>query len=393
MTYAWILAYYGPALGVDWEAQYRNALLEAWTRDSTTSGALGDHVQTAVYDLPNADWLRRAGRPYMEHADSNANTWGGFVWAIALASGDSARVRELRERAARGDSRVLNWRNREFVYESEWTLGLRHDDSGLLLRELLRRPLLSAVDSMMYADALLNTGIDQGKSRQAIEALSGPAGHVFAGAFRWALLIAYALVQPGFDSVAPQAAESLRVYLASHPGSYLEACHVELYRASIGDTLGMRHRLRALRSQFAEDHYPLLCIVLGEALVERWGIRSGDSPTLDTLEAMLRRGGFGDWGGHVAAAILTRLLRQQGRFDRALAATELHVPGYNYLHYVQRCPLLKEEGDLAAIVGDTARAITAYRKYLELRTDPDEGMLAEVEQVRASLNALLTAKG
>jgi hypothetical protein len=55
--------------------------------------------------------------------------------------------------------------------------------------------------------------------------------------------------------------------------------------------------------------------------------------------------------------------------------------------------LLKGEGGLATIVGDTTGAIEAYSRYLTFRTDPDDLGKPQVDSVRAALNALLRAKG
>ena len=38
---------------------------------------------------------------------------------------------------------------------------------------------------------------------------------------------------------------------------------------------------------------------------------------------------------------------------------------------------LREEGRLAALTGDTEGAISAYARFLELRTDPDPGFMQE----------------
>lgn len=52
-------------------------------------------------------------------------------------------------------------------------------------------------------------------------------------------------------------------------------------------------------------------------------------------------------------------------------------------------PSLREEGRLAAMAGDAAGAIRAYRHYLTLRDQPDPGaMTDEVSRVRAHLAAL-----
>jgi hypothetical protein len=59
----------------------------------------------------------------------------------------------------------------------------------------------------------------------------------------------------------------------------------------------------------------------------------------------------------------------------------------------RRVAMLKEEGDLATIVGDTAGAIEAYNRYLAFRTDPDDLGKPQVDSVRAALDALLRARG
>jgi len=77
------------------------------------------------------------------------------------------------------------------------------------------------------------------------------------------------------------------------------------------------------------------------------------------------------------------------RMNFPLAATRA-VPGMNWVNlFAYRAAYLKEEGDLAAIVGDTVGAIRAYNHYLTLRSDPDSGAAQqEVDQVRAALAQL-----
>ena len=54
---------------------------------------------------------------------------------------------------------------------------------------------------------------------------------------------------------------------------------------------------------------------------------------------------------------------------------------------------LREEGRLAALVGDTAGAIRAYRNYLALRSAPEPALQSEVERVRAALRRLEAGEG
>ena len=53
---------------------------------------------------------------------------------------------------------------------------------------------------------------------------------------------------------------------------------------------------------------------------------------------------------------------------------------------------LREEGRLAAAVGDTVGAIRAYRHYLALRENPDPPWRAAWDSVRVELAALSPAR-
>jgi hypothetical protein len=50
---------------------------------------------------------------------------------------------------------------------------------------------------------------------------------------------------------------------------------------------------------------------------------------------------------------------------------------------------LREEGRLAALVGDTSGALRAYRHYLALRENPDPPWRAPWDSVRVELAALV----
>jgi hypothetical protein len=49
---------------------------------------------------------------------------------------------------------------------------------------------------------------------------------------------------------------------------------------------------------------------------------------------------------------------------------------------------LRQEGRLAALTGDTAGAIAAYRHYLALRSNPEPELRADAERVRRDLEQL-----
>ena len=104
-----------------------------------------------------------------------------------------------------------------------------------------------------------------------------------------------------------------------------------------------------------------------------------DAPALAPAEV------YADAVGNLVAA---RLWEQRGDLRRALAAARRWRFGYQLLHRPCLSTHLREEGRLAALLGDRTGAIRAYRHYLALRADPELPLRAETERVRAELTRL-----
>jgi hypothetical protein len=103
----------------------------------------------------------------------------------------------------------------------------------------------------------------------------------------------------------------------------------------------------------------------------------------------MRRGWVMEWPAEIGMLVVARLARQRGQLERAYAAVKDACCWGWALSRHARAPILKEEGELATILGDTARAIDAFKKYLNIRIDPDPGVVeAEVDSVRTALEAL-----
>jgi hypothetical protein len=84
--------------------------------------------------------------------------------------------------------------------------------------------------------------------------------------------------------------------------------------------------------------------------------------------------------------VVARLLEAQGNLPGALAAVRRRAYGLAPLYL---STYVREDGRLAARVGDTAGAIRSYQHYLALRSDPEPALKPETEQVRAELGRLL----
>jgi hypothetical protein len=403
LQYAALLRSAGSVLPLSgWEAEAHRAFEHAWSLDSSTAFLVAQHVQDALVG-EDLEWLRRVGPRYVAVTDTLATEWVGNRWAIAVALGDSATVRDLRARTAAGDPRFAGWGDCYLVQVIENLLGRPRGD-GDLLRTQFRSHVLTRVDSSRLAADLVIEGWEKGRIRQLGEVLTGPLGGLFwnGRSGRQTYVIDFWLMYPGLDSVAALAAESVRV-MAGEPAPryaggvpipqppYLRCYHL-LYRAARGDTVGVRENARGLQPWFHEYAMVGICPALVEALVESHDVRRQGTPALDRLEVLLRRGTYWEFPTNAAVPVLARLLRQRGEFERALAVSRMHAFGWGFFDQ-QRVALLKEEGDLATIVGDTTGAIEAYSRYLAFRTDPDDLGKPQVDSVRAALDALLRAKG
>src|SRR5262249_20606613 len=108
---------------------------------------------------------------------------------------------------------------------------------------------------------------------------------------------------------------------------------------------------------------------------------------LDRLDS-LSAAGPPSWPGNTGANLVIAALREKnGDVPRALAAVRRRVRGLpEALAYLPT--YLREEGRLAALVGDRAGAIAAYGHYLALRPNPEAEVQPEVEAVRGELAGL-----
>jgi hypothetical protein len=222
----------------------------------------------------------------------------------------------------------------------------------------------------------------------------GRVGDAGAGLFerpQWRiLLIEWAYAYTGFDSVAFVAVDSLEAQ-PTLPTDLTARCYLAWYRAYRGDTVGVRDQAERLAAEFARlNPSEGVCPAVVTAFVESWDTSRTDTPALDSLEQVMRAYPNYKHPGGSAMLVVARLARERGQFERALKAAGDALPRYHMTYYLHhRAPFLKEEGELAAILGDTAGAIEAFRKYLNIRVDPDPGVVqAEVDSVRAALEVL-----
>jgi hypothetical protein len=213
-------------------------------------------------------------------------------------------------------------------------------------------------------------------------------------------ILTVALVESGYDAAARDYAREFDL-VADTAGAADAACYAELWRVSQGDTSRTRHRVSRMRQLVrALEPGPLarvgrleVCPLLLEAALERMQVGPNPSPAVDRLESLMRRGTGFELPGNVANLMLARWRARQGDYAAARAVAWGPPAPIGGLFYIVVPAYRKEEGRLAAALGDTAGAIRAYRHYLALRTDPDSGPKAsEVDSVKAHLSQLVGAR-
>jgi serine/threonine-protein kinase len=364
----------------------RRALERAWRLDSTTPHLVGEQLWNALRD-GDRERTVRVGTQFLavaDTADPGDVIIPGFhatSWIIALLRGDSATVQEYRARAERNDPRVATSEVGLALRDAARDLGLPFDDAELVT-ERASAHLVTRIDTVNhFAWDLSRAGPSGGRFDKTIEGLLGPWGlYTWQEAQRWTMLISWSLLYPQLDGAAAVAADSLRQLLSQEVDAVQRSpiteaanarCHVELYRAAHGDTVGVREVIGRLEPLIRETNMAGVCPALVEALLESYQPAQPGAPALERLDSLLQRGTGWEYPACAAMVAVPRLLRQRGEFERALAAARRRWPGYG-LSQQAHVARLKEVGDLSVIVGDTAGAIEAYEELLRLWHDPDD---------------------
>ncbi len=207
-----------------------------------------------------------------------------------------------------------------------------------------------------------------------------------------------AFAEPGYDRIADSIAAAATPKESGNDGTTV--CNSTVWRTIRGDTADTRRmmqRIRELGETAPVAAYPMVgrfhvCPLFLGALLER-GNAGAKAVMLDSLAALLNSGVGLQYPGNVATLYVARWLEEQGKYAAALQMIRRRPYIHNPAFYLALPAHLRQEGRLAALAGDTAGAIRAYRQFLTLRDQPDPGIrLMEVQQARTALDSLLGSR-
>ena len=170
---------------------------------------------------------------------------------------------------------------------------------------------------------------------------------------------------------------------------------MQLYRYESGDVSGMQRAIEPLtnaRQRFPEARAMAweTAATLFEAVVrESTGDSDGAREALARMDALFVQGPAweGRWVQQAMLFVIAGLYERLG--DPAMALSVLDREWFNFNEGdLFEARFASERGRLAALTGDTERAIREYTYYLTVRYDPEPALQAEVDEVRSALAAI-----
>jgi len=197
----------------------------------------------------------------------------------------------------------------------------------------------------------------------------------------------YAETKPLLTAPPPTDASDRRAWVtALFDLAQYELAHGDTTHA--GRVIGQLRQLPRVPGNPVESARPSrLALVLDAQLAARAG-RPDARQCLESLDSLLR---LAPLGLHVRAAgnlVASRLWERAGDLRRAYEAAQRWTPTTGPTEGVLLSTHLREQGRLAAALGEREAAIRAYRRYMKLRPNPEPALKADVAAVRAELERL-----
>jgi tetratricopeptide (TPR) repeat protein len=327
--------------------------------------------------------------------DSTGDVAGFIRWRVAVARRDTAT-----RRAVRAEFPSLSVGSLLRIVQSSQEMGLALEDADEAAGELRRRSGTPAERKQVLL-SLASLFLNRGRPRQHLE-ITEALRRVDPIAREYLRLRVSGALYAGGDTAAGRKAISqlaitadgpLRAGSASRYEQNADICVVGLWRVSRGDLNGLDRALVRLRAPIPHGDSGAATLVgmgcaavlAAKAAVEHG--RGDPGSALHQLDSLLLAGVPMPLGVsenltaarlHAARRDLPAALAAVRRRARWTTFPADYLPSY-----------LREEGRLAAVLGDQSGAIRAYRHYLALLSAPEPSIAHQVEEVRGELAELI----
>jgi DNA-binding SARP family transcriptional activator/TolB-like protein len=381
-----LLLYQGQALGLtDSRARAEASFREASRLDSSYLGPLARMVDVAAF-MGDTARLRRAGHLYLSR-DSTGATADYVRWLIAAGTRDVAS-----QQKARSGFPSLNRATLEQIYLTSQMSGLGLNDAdsaATLIAEIASDDLEKSVALRRAHLLALNRGRPAAATRllRRMDALrtSNVSFQQFA--------MAAAMFNDGDMALADSAARDLARTIARDTLRQLPTDAVRRTSAAVvieslwylaaGDTVRAAEGSDWLRRHAEGQSRNRVLFVLPAMLIGS-RTRSPEGAALRARVDSIALDGCCELPEFVGV-LLARAYEAAGDEASALRVVRRGVWGYPPRLL---STYLREEGRLAARLGDNAGAIRAYEHYLALRSNPEPVLSAERDSIRAEVSRL-----
>ena len=386
-------------------ASPRRRAAEAFRRSVTldsNSAALGHLLEIAILD-DDTSVVRRLGGLYLAR-DTIGELRDFYRWRMAEGLNDDRALSALRADYGRMPLQSL-WRimNQAVL---DWRRLDDADSAAIAIRAKAGR----GADWQRSKTYLHAFEVNRGRPARALADTAGTDEAEYGAHAALYQRVLDALYGDGDSVDAAKAARELE-----RGAEHTDLCVATLWRVSRGELGGAAQTIGRLRRHAPGDSPRSvatnnICATLLEAKLAAASRSADANAALDRLDTLIRSGPGGQRNGPPVAFTLSpayvrstvgispigfedfvnlevaRLRERQGDLKAALVAVRRRGYAYHLTDYFAQH--LREEGRLAALTGDRAGAIKAYRHYLALRSDPEPALRPAVEAVRAELAKL-----
>jgi DNA-binding SARP family transcriptional activator len=384
-----------------WVERAIEAFRQGWLLDSAAASVTGTPriaepilhwVELAQLRHDTAEVVRLTGSLFA--VDTTSDVARILMWHRALVTGDSAR-----EAFWHGIGSASQKVTMFILLFMDWTgLGMIDRDRVLAANNVRLRSHDPGFASFAFTIVALNGG------RPDAIPLEGPSHGLAANTVHRAR-IRRALAWDGDTALAVESVRLLSQSIAT-PASgeaarqqLLDLCAVGEWQAARGDYAGAAKSISRLRharvdSTLAQPgqtaRYASLCLTLLDAM-RASGLRLPDARAkVAAADSLAREYVFVICCGERFSEVniqIARLWEREGDTRAALRAIERRADPFRWAP-VYMSTFLREEGRLAVLTGDTARAVDAYRRYLAFRSNPQASLKPGVDSIRAQLALL-----
>ncbi len=381
-----LLLYQGAALGMPNSTMIAEAAFRTASKlDSSYLAPLARMVDAAAFVGDTAK-LRRAAVLYLSR-DTTGPSAEYVRWLLAVGAADVAAQRTIRARF-----RSLNQATLEHIYLTGQMSGMGLDDVDRAAALLIENATDALEKSVAFRIGEL-LALNRGRRTEGTNMLRRMDELRLSGSnFRWFAIVG-AMFNDGDRAVADSSARDLARTLARDTLRLLSRDMMRLTSASMtvqslwylaaGDTAHAMAAASWLRRHAEGQPRNGVLLVLPEMLIASRA-RRPEGAALRALVDSVTLDGCCEIPDFVML-VLARAYEESGDVVGALRVIRrgiwFHPPRQLSTH-------LREEGRLAASLGDRAAAIRAYEHYLALRSDPEPVLRAQRDSIRAEVNRL-----